>query len=95
MNIAKILLQPIITEASTLQTEKNNQYIFKVVPKATKPQIAEAVSEMYNVTVLSVRTCQVKRQARRQGRRAGFTSSWKKAFVTLKSGQKIDFVKGS
>lgn len=94
MNIAKILLQPVITEASTLNTEKNNQFVFRVHPNTTKPQIAKVVAQMYKVDVLKVRTSHIKQRARRLGRSSGFKPSWKKAIVTLKAGQKIDFVKG-
>ncbi|MEI6221756.1 MAG: 50S ribosomal protein L23 [bacterium] len=95
MNISKLLLQPIITEASTLNTEKHNQYTFKVNPRSSKDGIAKAIKEMYKVEVLKVTTLSVKARSRRFGKKVGSLSSWKKAFVTLKAGQKIDFEKGT
>lgn len=72
--------------------EKQNQYIFEVVPEATKPDIRHAVEDIFKVKVLSVRTMNVLGKVRRLGRSVGKKPDWKKAIVTLGEGQKIDLV---
>lgn len=72
------------------------QYAFKVAQNANKIEIARAVEKKFNVTVTSVRTLnvkgKVKTQLTRRGRVVGKRSDWKKAVVTLKDGQTIDFL---
>lgn len=94
MNISKVLIEPVITEASTLNTEKNNFYTFKVYKQSTKRDIARAISELYKVEVVGVRTRNQKRKSRRVGRSQGFKPAWKKAYVAIKAGQRIDLTKG-
>ncbi|MDD7438906.1 MAG: 50S ribosomal protein L23 [Bacteroidales bacterium] len=91
-----ILIQPIITEKQTDITEAmSNRYGFKVVRSANKSQIKEAVEKMYDVTVVSVNTANYdgKRKSRytKGGLVVGRTPAFKKAIVTLKEGQVIDF----
>ncbi len=93
MEIAKILLEPVITEASTAGAVLN-QYHFKVNPLANKYQIKFAIEEVFGVKVEKVRVLSVKAKQRRFGKRLGKTSSWKKAIVTLVQGQKIEFTSG-
>jgi large subunit ribosomal protein L23 len=90
-----ILIQPLLTEKMTdLATQR--QYAFKVEQQANKIEIARAVEKKFNVTVTSVRTLNVKgkikTQLTRRGRVVGKRSDWKKAIVTLKDGQSIDFL---
>jgi large subunit ribosomal protein L23 len=89
-----ILMRPIVTEKITGLQEKR-QFSFEVSLNANKIQIAKAVEKKFNVTVLSVRTMTVKgkrkTQLTRRGRFEGHTSTWKKAIVTLKEGEKIDY----
>jgi large subunit ribosomal protein L23 len=93
------LLHPILTEKSTLLTEKKNQYTFKVESEADKILIKKAVEEKFDVNVVSVRTVNCmgkrKRQFTRKGLIEGKKSNWKKAIVTLKDGQAIDFYTGT
>ncbi|MBR8703834.1 50S ribosomal protein L23 [Porphyromonas levii] len=91
-----ILIQPIITEKQNDITEAmSNRYGFKVVRNANKSQIKEAVEKMYGVNVVSVNTANYdgKRKSRftKGGLIQGRTPAFKKAIVTLKEGQVIDF----
>ncbi|MDO5035828.1 MAG: 50S ribosomal protein L23 [Porphyromonas sp.] len=91
-----IIIEPIITEKQTDVTEKiPHRYGFKVVPSASKSQIKEAVEETYDVDVVSVNTMKYagKKSARytKGGLIVGRKAAFKKAIVTLKEGQEIDF----
>ncbi len=90
-----ILIQPLLTEKMTELTTKR-QYAFKVDQNSNKITIAKAVEKKFNVSVTSVRTANVKgkikSQMTKRGRVAGKRSDWKKAIVTLKEGQTIDFL---
>jgi len=76
--------------------QDKRQYAFEVDTEANKVEIARAIEKKFNVTVESIRTLRLKgktkSQLTRRGRFAGTTSHWKKAIVTLKEGEKIDFV---
>jgi large subunit ribosomal protein L23 len=89
-----ILKRPIVTEKITALQEKR-QYSFEVTLEANKIEIAKAVEKKFKVTVLGVRTLTVKgkrkTQLTRRGRFEGRTNTWKKAIVTLKEGDKIDY----
>jgi len=87
----KTLVRPILTERSTQLKEKYNQYFFVADLDATKTGIKQAVEDLFKVKVASVRTMIVPGKARRLGQNAGRRPDWKKAVVTLKEGQKIDF----
>ena len=84
-----IVKKPIITEKATLLREANI-YTFRVDSKANKIQIRQAIEALFEVRVDSVRTVSVPSKPRRQGMFAGKRSGWKKAYVTLKSGETID-----
>jgi large subunit ribosomal protein L23 len=90
-----ILQKPIITEKMNRQTEKAGRYGFLVNPKANKIQIKKAVEEMYGVVVVDVNTMNYIGKTRTRGTKTGFTkgrtNARKKAIVTLKSGDAIDF----
>lgn len=93
--LMQVLVAPQISEKSTFVGEKNNQWVFRVVPDATKPEIKAAVELMFKVQVEAVQTCITKgKETRRFGRAAGRRRSWKKAFVSLKQGQEISFAPG-
>jgi large subunit ribosomal protein L23 len=89
------LKRPLVTEKMTVLQDKG-QYAFEVDTEANKVEIARAIEKKFNVTVESIRTLRLKgktkSQLTRRGRFAGTTSHWKKAIVTLKEGEKIDFV---
>ena len=90
-----ILIKPIVIEKLTAQGEKLNRYGFIVDVKANKLQIKKAVEEMYNVQVVDVNTAIVapknKQRWTRSGLLRGATNAYKKAIVTLKEGETIDF----
>ncbi len=86
---SRVLVAPLITEASTTAAELN-KYIFKVTQKATKVQVKKAIEALYQITVISVRTINVGGKKRMRGRVTGRTASYKKAIVTVKEGESID-----
>ena len=90
-----IIIKPIITEKVTNLSEKYSRYGFRVSPKANKLEIKKAVEEMYGVTVLSVNTLQVEGKTKTRYTKTGILrgreNAYKKAFVTLKEGDVIDF----
>ena len=89
-----IILKPIITEKS-MDSISAKRYTFQVAKDATKPEIAKAVEELFNVSVASVNTINMKKKPKRLGYHAGYTSAWKKAIVTLKADSKeIEFFNG-
>jgi large subunit ribosomal protein L23 len=89
--LMKVLLSPHVSEKSTLAAESGGQFVFKVVPNATKPEVKAAVETMFEVEVDSVRVVNVRGKTKRFGA-AGKRSDWKKAYVKLKAGQDIDFL---
>ncbi|HBI81983.1 MAG TPA: 50S ribosomal protein L23 [Bacteroidales bacterium] len=90
-----ILIKPVVTEKMERLTDKQNKYGFIVDKRANKLQIKKAVEELYGVTVNSVNTMRyagkVKSRYTRTGVLVGRTNSFKKAIITLKDGDKIDF----
>ena len=90
MNAFEIIKTVRLTEKGTRQAEKLNQYTVVADRRATKPQIRQAVQELFKVKVMKVNTLNVRGKARRQRTaQAGVTNAWKKAIVTLKDGDKI------
>lgn len=85
-----IIKAPVITEKSQLVQEMG-QYTFKVDPRANKIEIKNAIEKIFNVKVASIKTMNEKPKKRRVGRYPGLTNKSKKAIVTLKDGQTIDF----
>ena len=88
----QIIIRPYQTERSLELTEKNNQYTFIVNPKANKIEITKAIESAFKVNVLKVNTVVVKGKTRRVRGRVGKDPNYKKAIVTLKKGEKIEFV---
>jgi large subunit ribosomal protein L23 len=84
-----ILRLPIITEKSTFEKEKLQTLTFEVARNANKVEIKGAVESIFKVKVASVRTANFHGKIRRQGRFAGRKPDWKKAYVTLKKGEKM------
>lgn len=92
--LMQVLLAPQISEKATYVADKNEQVIFLVVPDATKPEIKAAVELLFKVQVESVQVANVKGKSKRFGRSMGRRSDVKKAFVSLKPGQEINFAEG-
>jgi large subunit ribosomal protein L23 len=91
----KIIRRPLITEKSNRQKEEGRQYVFEVHRDANKIEIQSAVERLFKVKVLQVRTSNVLGKVKRLGRRFGKRPDWKKAVVTLKEGDRIDFFEGA
>ena len=85
-----IIIAPVITEKSAHQAEQN-VYTFKVATSANKIEIKKAVEAAFGVKVAKVNTLMTKPKAKRVGRYTGKTKTYKKAFVTLKDGETIEF----
>ena len=90
----KVILAPVISEKSTRIADKLNQVVFRVLRDATKQEISAAVSNLFKVEVTGVQVLNVKGKVKRSGRVTGRRDNWKKAYVTLKPGQDIDFAAG-
>jgi large subunit ribosomal protein L23 len=90
----KIIRRPIITEKGSSLKEDNNQLVFEVDPAATKCEIRKAVQQIFKVTVLDVRTQNRMGKRKRMGRTLGRKKNWKKAIITLKAGDRVDFFEG-
>ncbi len=89
--LLQVLLAPHVSEKSATVGERNNQYVFKVVSDATKPEIKSAVEKLFSVSVASVQVANMKGKSKRFGSYQGRRSDWKKAYVTLAAGQEINF----
>lgn len=89
-----IIKRPLITEKSTRQRDEENKVVFEVVRDASKLEIKRAVEEIFKVKVLEVRTMIIPGKVKRFGRYVGKTSPIKKAVVTLRAGDKIEFFEG-
>jgi large subunit ribosomal protein L23 len=90
-----IIQAPLISEKGTMLTESTNQVLFKVRPNANKIEVKRAVETLFKVTVVQVRMARYLGKMRRIGRNIGRRPAWKKAYVTLKQGDKIDFFGGA
>ena len=84
--LMQVLLSPLVSEKSTFVGEKNNQYVFRVLADATKPEIKAAVELMFKTKVKSVQVANVKGKDKRFGRFEGRRRNWKKAYVSLMPG---------
>lgn len=97
LTATQIILRPVISEKSMDQTN-SSKYTFAVAITANKLQIKAAVEELFKVSVVNVNvlTTKAKEKSRNRGRgrQVGFTTPWKKAVVTVKSGDSIEFFEG-
>jgi len=84
-----VIIAPLITEKSTLLKEKGQVLAFRVDRRANKIEIRHAVEKLFKVKVAAVRTQNVQGKIKRVGRYSGRRSDWKKAYVTLKAGEKM------
>jgi large subunit ribosomal protein L23 len=92
---SQIIRAPLITEKGTLVNEQGNQVVFRVAPDANKIEIQKAVETFFKVKVQKVRTVRLLGKTRRVGRNVGRRPDWKKAYVTLAEGHRIDFFEGA
>jgi large subunit ribosomal protein L23 len=89
-----VLKRPLITEKGTLLREASNVVAFEVDRSATKAEVRSAVEKIFSVEVTGVRTLIVRGKNARVGKFAGRKRNWKKAYVTLKEGDRIEFFEG-
>lgn len=90
--LMKILLAPVVSEKSTRLADANRQFVFKVLPGASKPEIRKAVELMFDVKVSGVQVVNMRGKTKRHGQTEGKRADWKKAYVTLAEGHDIDFM---
>lgn len=90
--LMKILLRPHVSEKTSLAGDSDNQFVFRVLQDASKPEIKSAVEKMFEVEVDNVRVLNVKGKTKRFGSTTGKRINWKKAYVSLKPGFDIDIV---
>ncbi len=95
MTPVEVVRGPIITEKGTLVSELGNQVVFKVHPRANKIEIQQAIEALFKVKVTKVRTSRQLGKVRRVGKHLGRRPDWKKAYVTLAEGNRIDFFEGA
>ena len=88
-----VIRRPLITEKGLTAKETEGTLVFEVDPKATKTEVKQAVELLFKVKVAGVRTANMVGKERRRGKFAGYRPDWKKAYVRLKSGEKMpDYV---
>lgn len=93
-NSYDVLQGPMLTEKGTLMKETENKVLFKVATGANKIEIKKAVEEIFKVKVDRVATINYLGKKKRMGKHEGKRPDWKKAIITLKKGEKLDFVEG-
>jgi large subunit ribosomal protein L23 len=89
-----IIIRPVVTEKTNIQKEVANQVTFEVDRKANRIEVRRAIERIFNVRVTNVRTMQVRGKFKRRGRVLGKRRDWKKAIVTLRPGERIEFFEG-
>ena len=94
MHLYEVLRRPLVTEKSTAVLQVQNKFAFEVAEQANKVQIKQAVEKAFKVNVTAVNVLTVPGKTRRVGRQQVLTPSWKKAIVTLRPGDKIEFFEG-
>jgi large subunit ribosomal protein L23 len=87
--IYSVIKRPVITEKGLTLKEQDRTLCFEVADNASKQQIQEAVEQLFKVKVQAVRTMVVPGKMRRRGKYMGYRSDWKKAYVTLREGEKM------
>lgn len=92
--LMRVLLAPQISEKATYIADKFEQVVFRVASDATKPEIKAAVELLFKVEVEGVQVANVKGKVKRFKGATGRRKDWKKAYVSLKPGQEINFVEG-
>ena len=91
MNIYDVIKKPLITEKTTTEKDARNIVVFVVDRDANKIEIKASVEKLFKVEVTAVKTATVAGKLKRVGKQAGKRANWKKAYVTLKEGNNVDF----
>ena len=99
MRTDQVIIEPVLTEKSNaMRDTEEKKYTFKVDPRANKSEIKYAVAQLFQVTPVACNVSWVKSKPKstrtKSGARQGKTTAWKKAVVTLRSGEKIDMIEG-
>ena len=94
MRLHDVIRRPLVTEKSNIGREEQNLVTLAVDPRANKHEIRRAIEELFDVSVIEVRTMRMPRKTRRVGRTSGRKTEWKKAIVQLAEGQSIEFFEG-
>lgn len=89
-----IIRRPIVTEKGTVLRDENNQLLFEVDIRSNKSEIKKAVEKLFKVKVLSVHTQNRLGKRKRLGKFVGRRRNWKKAIVTLREGDRVDYFEG-
>ena len=84
-----VIRRPLITEKGLQVKEAESTLVFDVAPEASKTEVKQAVEALFKVKVENVRTANVLGKERRRGKFSGYKPDWKKAYVRLKSGEKL------
>ena len=96
MKLTDVIRRPLITEKTSIQREDGRTIVFQVARHANKVQIKRAIEQLLGAKVDTIRTSIAHGKIKRQGRFAGRRSDWKKAYVTLREGQKMpEFLEGA
>ena len=96
MNLTDVLRRPIVTEKTTIQREDGKTLVFQVAVGANKTEVKRAIESLLGAKVATVRTALAHGKIKRQGRFAGRRPDWKKAYVTLREGEKMpEFLEGT
>lgn len=96
MKLTDVIRRPLVTEKTTLLREDGRTVVFEVAREANKIDVKRAVEKLLGAKVDGVRTANTQGKLKRQGRFVGRRSDWKKAYVTLKAGQKLpEFLEGA
>jgi large subunit ribosomal protein L23 len=96
MKLTEVIRRPLVTEKTTTLREDGRTVVFEVSTTANKVDIKRAIEKLLGAKVADVRTSTTRGKLKRQGRYIGRRSDWKKAYVTLKSGEKLpDFLEGA
>ena len=94
MEARQVIIEPVISEKSyALMSE--GKYTFRIHDRASKPQVAQALAEIFDVDVVSVKTARVNPKPKRRGLDSGRTRGWKKAVIQLAPGQTIELFEGA
>ena len=93
--LMQVLQSPVVSEKSTIAADTGRQFVFRVAPDATKPEIRKAVELMFDVKVEQVRVVNIKGKEKRFGRFMGRRNDVRKAYVKLAEGHDIDFGSGA
>jgi large subunit ribosomal protein L23 len=94
MSVEGVVISPLVTEKGNIVGEKSNQVVFRIRPGASKDQIRDVIEESFKVTVVKVRTANFLGKERRRGHTTGQRPNWKKAYITLKKGDRIEIFEG-